>query len=60
MPLYPLPPVLFLVLTGWTVGYAIYDEKSRWPALLSLLTVLVAIPLSRLMPGPRPTSPPPQ
>lgn len=60
MPLYPLPPVLFLVLTGWTVGYAIYDEKSRLPALLSLLTVLVAIPLSRLMPGPRPASPPPQ
>jgi APA family basic amino acid/polyamine antiporter len=61
MPLYPLPPVLFLVLTAWTVGYAIYDEKSRWPALLSLLTVLVAIPLSRLMPAPKlDTTPPPQ
>jgi APA family basic amino acid/polyamine antiporter len=49
LPLYPLPPLAFLILTGATIGYALADEKSRAPGLLSLATVLVGIPLSRLI-----------
>ena len=55
-PLYPLPPLLFLALTGWTVGYAVtrFDNREQWvPAVLSLATVLVGIPLARLIPDPR-------
>ena len=56
MPLYPLPPLCFLILTGWTVGYAVYsevfvDRKLPGPALLSLLTLLIGIPLARFLPG---------
>ena len=49
LPLYPLPPLLFLLLTGWTIGYAVYDDAQRPAALLSLLTLLVGVPLSRLV-----------
>lgn len=54
LPLYPLPPLIFLVLTAWTVGYTVHKEvvvdgKFPGPALLSLATVLIGIPLSRLM-----------
>jgi APA family basic amino acid/polyamine antiporter len=50
MPLYPLPPLAFLVLTVLTIGYALAREDSRIPGLLSLATLLVGIPLSRLLP----------
>ena len=68
MPLYPLPPLFFLSLTIWTVGYTVYNEVFKdgqfqllkdgqihrpGPALLSLLTFLVAIPLAYLVPGMR-------
>jgi APA family basic amino acid/polyamine antiporter len=53
VPLYPLPPLLFLLLTGWTVGYSVYDEGQRAAALLSLLTLLAGVPLARLV-RPRP------
>jgi APA family basic amino acid/polyamine antiporter len=65
MPLYPLPPVLFLLLTTWTVGYAVYDEmfgrepKLPGPVLLSLITIAVAIPLSQLIARPAETAAPP-
>ncbi|MBX9582416.1 MAG: APC family permease [Gemmataceae bacterium] len=49
VPLYPLPPLLFLLLTGWTVGFAVYDEGQREAALLSLLTLLAGVPLARLV-----------
>ena len=54
LPLYPLPPLFFLVLTTWTVGYFLYreifiDERIPGPGLLSLATLLVGIPLSRLL-----------
>lgn len=56
MPLYPLPPLCFLILTGWTVGYAVYSEvfeakKVPGPALLSLITLLIGIPLARFLPN---------
>lgn len=54
VPLYPLPPLLFLLLTGWTIGYAVYDDDQRPAAVLSLLTLLVGVPLSLLVAtGPR-------
>ena len=50
LPLYPLPPLAFLVLTAATIGYALADDKSRVPGLLSLATLLVGVPLARLIP----------
>lgn len=52
VPLYPLPPLLFLALTAWTVTYAVFEERTRVPALLSLGTLLLGIPLARLIPDP--------
>jgi APA family basic amino acid/polyamine antiporter len=54
LPLYPFPPLVFLVLTAWTVGYFVHKEivvdgRVPGPALLSLVTLLVGIPLSRLL-----------
>ncbi len=51
MPLYPLPPLAYLVLIGWTIGNALMSVEHREPALLSLATILVGIPLSRLLPA---------
>jgi APA family basic amino acid/polyamine antiporter len=51
MPLYPLPPLAFLALTGWTIAFALAEERSRVPGLLSLATLLAGIPLSRLIPA---------
>src|SRR4029077_12384285 len=48
LPLYPFPPLAFLILTVLTIGYTLADEKSRVPGLLSLATLLFGIPLSRL------------
>jgi APA family basic amino acid/polyamine antiporter len=64
MPLYPLPPVLFLLLITWTIGYTVYSElikngelRRPGPATLSLLTLLVGIPLAYLIPARRPSEP---
>jgi APA family basic amino acid/polyamine antiporter len=46
MPLYPLPPLAFLVLTLLTIGYVLADEKKRVPGMLSLATLLAGIPLA--------------
>ncbi|MBN9120243.1 MAG: amino acid permease [Planctomycetes bacterium] len=51
MPLYPVPPLAFLVLTALTIGSALVDEGRRVPGLLSLATLLVGVPLSRLIPN---------
>ncbi len=51
LPLYPLPPLAFLVLIGVTIGYALAAERTRVPGLLSLATLLAGIPLSRLVTG---------
>lgn len=49
VPLYPLPPVLFLLLTGWTVGYSVVHPGQRTAALLSLGTLLAGVPLARFV-----------
>lgn len=51
LPLYPLPPLCFLALTLVTIGYALADDTSRVPGLLSLATLLAGLPLSRLIPA---------
>jgi APA family basic amino acid/polyamine antiporter len=56
VPLYPLPPLAYLVLTGWTVAYAVYDDGTRVAAVLSLGTILAGVPLARLLPDRRPSA----
>jgi APA family basic amino acid/polyamine antiporter len=58
VPLYPLPPLVFLALTAWTVTHFVTHEKleRRLPAQLSLLTILLGIPLFKLLAD---RSPPP-
>jgi APA family basic amino acid/polyamine antiporter len=60
MPLYPLPPVLFLLLIAWTIGFTLYDElvkdgqlQAPGPKTYSILTLLVGIPLAYLIPARR-------
>jgi APA family basic amino acid/polyamine antiporter len=54
LPLYPLPPLAFLALTAATIGYALVEERSRVPGLLSLATLLAGVPLARLITKPAP------
>ncbi|HET6575675.1 MAG TPA: amino acid permease [Fimbriiglobus sp.] len=56
MPLYPLPPVLFLLLVAWTVSLMLYSElvkdgqlQKPGPVTYSLLTLLAGIPLAYLI-----------
>jgi APA family basic amino acid/polyamine antiporter len=51
MPLYPLPPVAFLVLTVGTIAHILTDPENRGPALWSLATLLLGLPISLLFPG---------
>lgn len=49
LPLYPLPPLLYLGLVIWTVAYTLMLSDRRLPALLSLATLLLGFPLARIM-----------
>jgi APA family basic amino acid/polyamine antiporter len=51
LPFFPWPPLFYLGLVGWTIGNAVVNRESRIPALLSLATLAVGIPLSRLLPA---------
>ena len=46
MPLYPLPPLLVLGLSIWTVAAVLMQPEKRLPALLSLGTIAAGIPLA--------------
>jgi APA family basic amino acid/polyamine antiporter len=46
MPLYPLPPLLYLGLIAWTVMQQVIDTDKRIPAVLSLATILIGVPLA--------------
>ena len=50
LPLYPLPPLAYLVLTVWTIAGMIADPEGRTPALLSLGTMFLGGLLSLLIP----------
>jgi APA family basic amino acid/polyamine antiporter len=47
MPWYPLPPILYVALTITTIVFAVLQPDRQVPSLLSLATLLVAIPLAR-------------
>jgi len=49
VPLYPLPPLLYLGFTGWTVAGMLINEATRTAALLSIGTLLLGIPLYHLI-----------
>ena len=51
LPLYPLPPLIYLGLVSWTVIQQVIDEGTRMPALLSLGTILAGIPLAGCVTG---------
>jgi len=44
-PLFPVPPLLVLGLSGWTIAAVIMQPDKRVPALLSLGTIALGIPL---------------
>ncbi len=44
---HPLPAILYLVLSGWTIGVMVMDQDRRLPSLLSLLTMALGIPAAR-------------
>ncbi|HQR05327.1 MAG TPA: APC family permease [Gemmatales bacterium] len=53
IPFYPLPPLLYLCLTLWTVTQALMQSQSRWPTVLSLATIGIGIALGWAIKGKR-------
>lgn len=49
LPFYPFPPLLYLALVVWTVGYTVTQSDRRLPAWLSLATLALGLPLARLI-----------
>jgi APA family basic amino acid/polyamine antiporter len=49
VPLYPLPPLVFLLLSLGTIAVALLDRDRRIPSLLSLATLAAGIPVARLV-----------
>lgn len=49
MPLYPIPPLIYLSLIGWTILAQLLDNEKRIPALLSLASILIGIPVAGLL-----------
>ena len=46
VPLFPLPPLLVLGLSAWTIAAVLMQPDKRFPALLSLGTIAAGIPLA--------------
>lgn len=53
LPFYPLPPLAYLILIGWTIGNSLLPGEQQLPTLLSLGTILAGIPLARLIRKPK-------
>ena len=49
MPLYPLPPLIYLSLIGWTVAYAVLFSDNRWPAIISLTGLIAGFAVAWLI-----------
>lgn len=47
--LYPVPPLVYLILIAYTIGNALLSPEQQIPALCSLGTILVGIPIARLL-----------
>ncbi|MCU0704042.1 MAG: APC family permease [Fimbriiglobus sp.] len=61
VPLYPLPPLLYLALIIWSIVAQVLDPEKRLFALLSLGTIAAGIPLAGRLarrPAPGSTHPP--
>ncbi len=50
--LYPLPALAYLLLIAWTIGNALMPGDQQKPAFFSLGTILLGIPLARLIQKP--------
>lgn len=59
MPFFPLPPLLYLAVTAWTIAANLIRPESRLPTILSLATLLLGIPIARWMLAAA-ANPPPQ
>ena len=46
LPLFPIPPLLYLGLTGWTIAQQLAQSDRYLAALLSLGTLLAGVPLA--------------
>lgn len=57
MPLYPLPPLIVLGLSIWTITAVLMQEEKQIPALLSLATIAVGAPLAGWLKKPVTTEP---
>jgi basic amino acid/polyamine antiporter, APA family len=60
MPLYPFLPIAYLVLVTWTIAYHLFQSDKRLPAILSLITLLLGVPLGRLVRHFHPNQPGPK
>jgi APA family basic amino acid/polyamine antiporter len=47
MPLYPIPPLLYLGISVWTIAVNLFNTGTRVPTILSLATLLLGIPVAR-------------
>jgi hypothetical protein len=57
MPLYPLPPLIVLGLSIWTITAVLMQEEKQIPALLSLATIAIGVPLAGWLKKPVTTEP---
>lgn len=46
LPLFPLPPLLVLALSAWTIAAVLLQPEKRIPAILSLGTIAMGIPMA--------------
>ncbi|MEX0793077.1 MAG: amino acid permease [Pirellulaceae bacterium] len=46
MPLYPLPPLIFLLVVAGTIGINLVSEDTRLATILSLVTLLAGVPIA--------------
>ncbi len=49
MPLYPLLPIAYLALLTWTIADHLLQADKRLPAILSLVTLLLGVPLGHMV-----------
>jgi APA family basic amino acid/polyamine antiporter len=49
MLLYPLLPILYLALIAWTIAHHLFQSEKPLPAILSLVTLLLGVPLGQVV-----------
>jgi APA family basic amino acid/polyamine antiporter len=53
MPLFPIPPLLYLGIAAWTIAANLMNPETRMPTILSLATLLLGVPIARWTVGAR-------